>query len=137
MLYSLDGLPAFEVAPVNVEGLDRTTGAEFAEKPVLGRRPPLEFVGESPEELTFRGKVFPEAFGGGDELETMRAASRDGAARQLQRGDGRNLEWWAITSFRETATRLDGKGVPRVVEFELSLKRADKPSADEYRGRIK
>ncbi len=54
-----------------------------------------------------------------------------------QRGDGRNLEWWVITSFRETATRLDGKGVPRVVEFELSLKRADKPSADEYRGRVK
>lgn len=134
MLYALDGI-LFELAPLNVEGFERATGADYVEHPVLGARPPLEPVGETAEEMTFRGQVHSALFPGGLEaIDKLRAASRDGKVRHLQRGDGENLGWWRITSFRESGTNLDREGVARVSGFELALKADYAPSAANYSG---
>lgn len=134
MLYALDGI-VFELAPLNVEAFDRSTGHEYAEHPVLGARPPLEPVGEAAEELTFRGQthslLFPEGL---DALESLRDASRDGRVRHLQRGDGENLDWWRIATFRESGANLDSQGVARVSSFEITLRRDYPPAGSTYEG---
>lgn len=140
MLYALRAIDeeegiVFELAPLNVEAFDRSTGSEFAEHPVVGARPPLEPVGEAAEEMTLRGQVqsglFPE---GVDEIERLRAASRDGKVRHLQRGDGENLGWWRVTTLRESGSNLDRQGVARLSSFELSLKADYPPAGSSYGG---
>jgi hypothetical protein len=134
MLYALDGI-VFELAPLNVEGFERSTGSEYVEHPVVGVRPPLEPVGEGAEEMTLRGTVQAALFPDGVEaLDKLRAASRDGKVRHLQRGDGENLGWWRITGLRESGSNLDSQGVARVSGFELTLKADYPPAASDYSG---
>jgi hypothetical protein len=45
-------LVRLEIAPVNTQEINRVTEASYVEKPVIGRRPPLEFTGDGPEEIT-------------------------------------------------------------------------------------
>ena len=51
------GSVQFEVWPVNIHEHTHEGRATFAEKPVMGRRPPLEFVGEGPDSRTPEGQA--------------------------------------------------------------------------------
>lgn len=59
MLFLLGAL-SFEIWPLNPTGTDSENGGDYVEKPVMGRRPPLEFVGEATESLSFSVALFPE-----------------------------------------------------------------------------
>ncbi|MDP2214782.1 phage tail protein [Phenylobacterium sp.] len=133
MLYALGSI-VFEVAPMNVDQIGRTAGADFAEKPVFGRRPGFEFVGAAAEEITFQGKLFPAALGGLDEWDDLQAIRATGDAQHLLRGDGTIIGWYQIVALQDTGTALDAAGVPRVIEFEIRLREADRPAADAYQG---
>lgn len=132
MLYSLSFIE-FEVAPLNVHEVGRSAGADFAEKPILGRRPAFEFMGASAEEITFRGKLFPAALGGLDEWRSLQTMRAEGQPQHLFRGDGEVLGWFVITGLEETGRFLDAKGVPREIEFEVRLREADKPPASAFK----
>jgi phage protein U len=134
MLYALDGI-IFEVAPLNVEGFERATGSELVEKAVLGAQPPLESVGPTGEDLSFRGRLYAALMPTGvAALEVLRAASQDGKPRHLQRGDGTNFGWWRIAQLRESGSFLESQGVARLSVFDLSLRRSQAPAGAEYRG---
>lgn len=133
MLYALGSI-VFEVSPLNVDEIERTSGADFAEKPILGRRPGYEFMGESAQELTFRGKLFPEALGGEAEWKELLQVKSTGGAQHLMRGDGEALGWFLIFSLRETGRNLNAQGVARVIEFEIQLREGDPPPEGEYQG---
>ena len=55
MLMSL-GPIRFEVHPFNATEYDHGHESGFVEKPVLGARPPLEWVGEGPESWSIRAR---------------------------------------------------------------------------------
>lgn len=131
MLYAL-GPVTFEVAPVNVTEVGRTTEASYVEKPVVGRRPPLEFTGDGPETMTLAVKLFPSKFGGLSSLSSFDTMRQSGTPFVLARGDGANLGWFVVASAREKSSYLDGRGVGRVIEVDLTLKRADAPSTGGY-----
>ncbi|MDP1642709.1 MAG: phage tail protein [Phenylobacterium sp.] len=133
MLYAL-GSVVFEVAPLNVDQIARSTGADFAEKPIFGRRPGFEFMGGAAEEITFQGKLFPAALGGLDEWAELQQLQRTGAAQHLIRGDGEVLGWFQIVGLQDTGRALDAQGVPRVEDIEIRLREADRPAADAYQG---
>jgi len=133
MLYAL-GSVVFEVAPLNVDQVERSTGADFAEKPILGRRPAFEFMGQAAEDLTLQGKLFPEKLGGLDEMDQLQQLRAQGAAQHLLRGDGRAMGWFLIVGLRETGRFLGANGVPQLIEFEISLKQGDRPAGGEYQG---
>ena len=64
MLYALGPL-TFEIAPVNAHEINHVTEASYVvQKRVVGRRPPLEFTGDGPEEITVAAKLLPPKFGG-------------------------------------------------------------------------
>lgn len=123
------GVCQFTVAPFNLHETDHETGASFASHEVLGRMPPLEFVGEAAEGWMIRGRLFPEAFGGMAEMATLQAMRRSGAAQFFMRGDGVPMGWVVIDKVNEKSTYIGANGVGRVIEFEASLKRASGPSA--------
>lgn len=135
MLYAIKsnaGEVVFEVAPLNVHEVDRTTRTDFAEKPIMGVPPQLEYVGEGGEDLTFRGRLFPQQLGGLADLATLHHMRKSGTAHHLMRGDGLVMGWFVIVEIREASKHLDGEGVGKVVDFEMLLKRSWKPTSEEY-----
>lgn len=123
------GACQFTVAPFNMHETDHDAAARFASHEVLGRMPPLEFVGEGAEGWMIRGRLFPEKFGGLSEMATMQAMRRSGSAQFFMRGDGVPMGWVVIDKVTERSSYIGPNGVGRVIEFEASLKRADGPSA--------
>lgn len=123
------GACQFQVAPFNFHETDHESGASFASHEVLGRMPALEFVGEAQESWSIRGRLFPEKFGGLSDLATMHGMRRSGVPQFYMRGDGVPMGWVVIERVTEKSTYIGPDGVGRVIEFEMSLKRSDGPSA--------
>ena len=122
----------FEVIPFNTDGYDHRHESGFAEKPVLGARPPLEFVGEGPEGWSIKAKLFPDKFGGMGHLKKLYQARSSGKSQYLMRGDGAVMGWVVIQSVRETSSYLDRDGVGQVIEVDIQVKRTGKPGAGSY-----
>jgi|HigsolmetaAR201D_1030396.scaffolds.fasta_scaffold36372_2 Phage protein U len=123
------GATTFEVWPMNTHETAFSGEATHVDKPVMGRRPPLEFVGEGPDTRTLSCRLFPAKFGGLSSLAGLHQQRLSGAALPLVRGDGTPLGWYVIERITERATYLDPHGVGQVIEVDLALKRADPPSA--------
>jgi phage protein U len=123
------GVVSFEVAPFGMHEYDFDGAARFAEHPVLGKRPTLEFVGEGGESWTISGRIMPHLFGGLDQLASMQAMRRSGRPQPWMRGDGYYMGWVVIDHIAENSTFLDTGGVGKWIEFEISLKRTDAPGA--------
>lgn len=124
MLCQLGGVQ-FEIWPLNALEIGHDGAAAFAEKAVLGRRPPLEFVGEGPEIYRVRARLFPAKFGGLSSLAALSAQRRTGGAFPFMRGDGAALGWFVIEAINERSTYLDARGVGQVIEVEIVLRRSD------------
>jgi phage protein U len=122
---------SFEVVPFGMESHDHEAGASFASHEVLGRMPPLEFVGEAAESWTVRGKLFTQAFSssGLDQINALHAMRRTGVPQFFMRGDGVPMGWVVVESIREKSSILAADGVGKVIEFEVGLKASDPPDA--------
>lgn len=127
MLMAL-GPIAFEVAPMNVHGVDYSAETVWVEKPVAGAEPPLEFVGEGANAWTLVGRLFPHKFGGLDDLGRLHQARASGLPQYALRGDGKPLGWVVIERVTERSTYLDRQGVGQQIDFEVQLRRAHKPT---------
>jgi uncharacterized protein len=121
------GPVAFEVWPFNATGYTHTHETPYAEKPVVGARPPLEWVGSGPETWTIQAKLFPAKFGGIGDLQKLYQARESGKPQYLMRGDGKAMGWVAIERVTETSTYLDARGVGQIIEVDIDVKRSEKP----------
>ena len=119
------GSTQFEIAPLNAHEFSHDGNADYVEKPVVGRRPPLEFVGEGTDTRTISCRLFPERFGGLSSVEGLQKQRQSGKAVPLMRGDGRALGWYAIESISVKDTYIGPHGVGKVVEVEIDLIRGD------------
>jgi len=126
------GAVQLKVIPFNTNTYGHGHEAGFAEKPVLGIRPPLEFVGEGPESWTIKAKLYPEKFGGLGQLQTLYQARASGRPQYLMRGDGAVMGWVVILDVQERSTYLDPKGVGKVIDVDISVKRCSSPSSASF-----
>jgi phage protein U len=94
-LYQL-GPIQFTVAPLNVHAVVRESNTDFAEKPIIGSSepPPLEYVGEGAEVMTFQGRLFPKQFGGLKGLEALQ--KNEGERCVLQTDARRRNAIWMV-----------------------------------------
>lgn len=122
------GAVAVEVWPFNVTEWTGKNESTFVEKAVLGRRPPIEAVGEGPGALSFSGRLFPVKLGGLGELEMLQQQRRLQVALPVIRGDGVPLGWHVITDLQHKHQRLTVTGVGHYVDIEFSLKASDPPA---------
>ena len=122
------GPVAFEIYPFNTTGYTHSHETPFAEKPVVGTRPPLEWVGDGPETWTIQARLFPAKFGGMGDLQKLYQARASGKPQYLVRGDGKAMGWVAIESVSEKSSYLDAKGIGQVIDVDISVKRTGKPS---------
>lgn len=126
------GAVIFEIAPVNLYAVEHSAEARFAEKPIMGRRPPLEFIGEGAESFGLTVKLFPEKLGGLGTLDDLAAMRASGIAQYFMRGDGVPLGWFVVERVNEKSSYLGGQGVGRVVDVDISIKRSDAPSGSDF-----
>lgn len=131
MLYQLGAL-VFEVAPFNVDSVEKTSSTDYAWKPIVGAPERPEWVGEGAETLTFHGRLFPEALGGLDEMKLLHRMRISGVAQHLMRGDGEAMGWFLIEKVVERSTYLNGVGVPRMIEFDIEMRRTWRPTPEQY-----
>lgn len=127
MLMSL-GSVQFDVTPFNTHEYSNTHATDFVDKPVVGARKPMEWVGEGDETFTISGRIFPKTYGGLNGLARLRAARAAGQPQFLMRGDGRPMGFVAILSVSEKSTYLDRDGVGKVIEFDVTVKQSGPPS---------
>jgi len=131
MLYALGPL-TFDVAPFNTHEVDRTSGFDFAEKQLLGRRKGRERDGDGDEKIVMNGTLFPETLGGLDGLDVLDGMRSAGTAQMLVRGDGKPLGWFLIERVRETGRHLNAQGVAKQIDFSIDLIRDDAPEPTDY-----
>lgn len=127
MLYNVGPL-VFDLR-VNVHEVERTSAEDFARKPIVGARQPLEHVGAGTETLRFTGKLFPERLGGAGAVEAMISIKESGAPQMVTRGDGKVLGWYVVTEVRHVDAFLDSRGAPRMIDVDLTLEKTGTPSA--------
>jgi phage protein U len=127
MLMSL-GPIRFEVYPFNTTEYDHGHESGFVEKPVLGARPPLEWVGEGAENWSIKARIFPHRFGGLDDLKKLYQARAAGRPLYLMCGDGAQMGWVMIEKVAERSSYLDAEGIGRVIDVDIAVRRSAKPS---------
>jgi phage protein U len=131
MLMSL-GPIRFEIYPFNATEYDHGHESGFVEKPVLGARPPLEWVGEGAENWSIKARIFPHRFGGLGDLKKLYQARAAGRPLYLMRGDGAQMGWVVIEKVSERSSYLDAEGIGRVIDVDIAVRRSAKPSGGSY-----
>ena len=103
------------------DSLKRSKTYRWVQQQRLTREPASQFVGVGAESISLSGKIYPHFRGGLDQIEDMRAEADKGEALTLVDGQGTNLGQWVIKSISDTQKRYTGPGVPRCIDFSVSL----------------
>ena len=127
MLYQL-GVLSIKVHPFNVDKVQFDGSTDYVPKPVLGKEPPMEYVGEGANTWRLSGQLFPKAIGGLSELGILNAMRTSGRPQFLLRGDGTPLGWVVIEKVSTRESHLGGDGVGQKIEVDMELRRAGRPS---------
>lgn len=126
------GALSFQVWPFNPTETSKESGGEYVEKPVMGRRPPLEFVGETSETYSITARLFPAKLGGLSSLSMLHAMRQSGIPQYLMRGDGVPLGWMVVDSVSERSSHLGANGVGQVIDVDISMRRSDAPQDADF-----
>lgn len=131
MLLVLGGL-SLRASRFNPTGTGADVGGDYVAKPVMGRRPPLEYVGEASGSFTITVELFPFRTGGISDLERLHEIRRSGAPQYLMRGDGVPVGWVVVERVNEKHDHLAATGVGQKITVEITLRHADPPQATGY-----
>lgn len=127
MLYQL-GVLSIKVHPFNVSRVSSDAATDYVAKPVLGREPPMEYVGEGANTWRLTGDLFPRVIGGLNELQLLQAMRTSGRPQYLLRGDGTPLGWVVIEKVSTLAQYLGTDGVGQKITVDIEVRRAGRPS---------
>ncbi len=127
MLYQL-GVLSIKVHPFNVSRVSSDRMTDYVAKPVLGREPPMEYVGEGANSWRLTGDLFPKVIGGLNELQLLQAMRTSGRPQFLLRGDGTPMGWVAIEKVSTLEQYLSTDGVGQKITVDIEVRRAGRPS---------
>lgn len=94
----------------------------------VGARPASQYAGPGEDTITLTG-VMPFQFSGGMvPVDTIAAIANSGESRVLVTGYGEVLGAFVIVDIDETHRAMYGDGMPRIVDYSLTLRRVDDPA---------
>ncbi len=113
----------FSVSTAAYQSLQRTTTWRWAAVERVAVRPVQQFVGLGEDTIGLEGTIYPAYAGGFGQMDAMRTEANKG--KPLMFVDGTGLVWgdFCITEISETQTVFFSNGLPRKVDFRLSLTR--------------
>lgn len=129
----LIGSVLIDTFPLSADGVDRETGADYAEKELLGRLKGREFVGEGDEVITLKGKILPHnlLMNGLPMLNVLHGLRKAGEPVMVMRGTGTVMGWFVVTSVKESHTFLDPMGVGQVIDHEIKITKVLGPGVND------
>ena len=120
----------FGLSTLAFDEMQRQLAWRHPENGRVGAPPGLQFLGPEAEKITLSGVQAPE-LGQRGALDTLTDMAGAGAAYALTDGTGRVYGAFVIISLDETQRSIMDNGVPRISDFNLSLKRVDDDLGDE------
>lgn len=125
MMMSLDQF-VFSLSTAPYRELQRQRSWKHRTSSRVGARDASQFTGAGDDTITLNGMVAPEnSIGTRVSLDRLAAMGDAGDAYVLVDGIGNVYGAFVIGSLNETATYHTPDGVPRKIEFSLTLKRVD------------
>lgn len=132
MILSL-GPHVFDILPVNLQSIERALVMNWPAISRFGGAPARQYVGEGEHTIRLTGLVFPEAFGGYEEYEALRATVL-AAQPVIMLGLGAGLVGTVfglvvITGVRDRQDHLAPDGIGRRLAFDIEVapKGGDEP----------
>ncbi len=111
----------FSVNSAAYKTLKRGAAYNWASQNRIGSSPALQYTGPGKEKITLNGIIFPHYKGGLEQLPSLRKMASKGTPYILQDAKGESWGKWCIESIEETHTEFLSGGLPRKIEFALSL----------------
>lgn len=124
MLMSLEQF-VFSLTTVAHQELQRQTQWRHAKNSRVNARPGTQYVGPGEDTITLTGAVLPELGHSLEYLEELRSMGDRGQGYVLVDGAGYVYGTYVIENLSTTASYIRANGVPRKVQFSLSLSRTD------------
>jgi phage protein U len=113
----------FSLGSAAYDSLSRKSGWDWKEVDRVGAMPALQFTGPRNDTVTLDGRLIPGFTGGIEQLARMRLLADLGTPMPMVDGTGRVHGLWAIVSVEDTGTLHFRDGYPRMVTFNIELKK--------------
>ncbi len=126
------GLYVFMLRTVPYQELQYQRSWRHAANSRVNRRPSTQFLGPENDMLTLSGVLMPEITGGRLSLLALEQMAEQGKAWPLIEGSGTIYGMYVIEGLNQTKTEFFRDGMPRRIEFTLSLKRVDESLSDMF-----
>ncbi|WP_227899170.1 phage regulatory CII family protein [Escherichia coli] len=133
-IHCLPCVPINEVAKEKLPHYVMSATAEIGRVAAgaVNRRPSTQFLGPENDMLTLSGVLMPEITGGRLSLLALEQMAEQGKAWPLIEGSGTIYGMYVIEGLNQTKTEFFRDGMPRRIEFTLSLKRVDESLSDMF-----
>ena len=89
----------------------------------IGKEPLLQAIGPGCDHIDLDGVIYPHFRGGLGQINAMRDSAQRQEPLMLINGQGNVLGRFVITQIEETQNTFLADGIPRKIEFRLSLER--------------
>lgn len=126
------GLFVFELRTVPYQELQYQRSWRHATNSRVNRRASTQFLGPDNDTLTLSGVLLPEITGGRLSMLALEQMAELGKAWPLIEGSGTIYGMYVIEGLNQTKAEFFRDGMPRRIEFSLSLKRVDESLADMF-----
>jgi len=113
----------FSLSSAAYDELSRSSKWDWKPVDRVGVMPALQYTGPQNDTITLSGRIIPGFTGGVEQLARMRALADIGKPLTLIDGTGRVHGVWVIESVEDTGTRHFKDGYPRMVTFNIGLKK--------------
>lgn len=105
------------------QSLKHSSEYRWPSTPRIGKEPLLQAVGQCSDRIDLDGVIYPHFRGGLGQINAMRDSASKQEPLMLINGLGEVLGRFVITQIEETQNTFLPDGVPRKIEFRLSLER--------------
>lgn len=124
------GMFVFSLQTLAYQELQRQTAWRHGSTSRIGVLPARQFLGPGDDKITLPGVLYPGQIGDIKSLDTLRYMGDSGKAYALVDGTGQVFGAWILEDMSETRRLFFADGVPRQIEFSLSLTRVDENRVD-------
>jgi phage protein U len=115
----------FSLGSAAYDSLSRKSAWDWKEVDRVGSMPALQYTGPRNDTITIEGRIIPGFTGGVEQVARMRLMGDLGLPLPMVDGTGRVHGLWVIESVEDTGTRHFKDGYPRMVTFNVGLKKYD------------
>lgn len=112
----------FSVSTSAYQTLQRSSRYRWQEQSRVGTKPAMQFLGPESDSITLEGEILPHFRGGLDQVNKMRAEAGQGKPLILTDSFGQVWGKWCIVDINETWDDLTETGLPRFIQFRLTLR---------------